>query len=64
MNYKKLMKKAIAFHGHSCPGVALGVMAAGYILDQGNKFSIDEELVRKVRKIAIDRNTCQPFKCA
>ncbi|MFC1671441.1 FmdE family protein [Spirochaetota bacterium] len=45
MNYNKLMKKAVAFHGHSCPGVALGVMAAGYILDQGNQFSIDEELV-------------------
>lgn len=43
-----LMKKAVLFHGHSCPGLALGVLAANYILENGNEFSIDEELVAVV----------------
>ena len=42
------MKKAIDFHGHSCPGLAIGVLASKYILDRGNDFSIDEELVAVV----------------
>ena len=33
------------FHGHACPGLAIGVMAASYILDHGADFSVDEELV-------------------
>lgn len=45
---KKLMDKAVQFHGHSCPGVALGVLAAKYILEHGNEFSADEELVAVV----------------
>lgn len=45
MNNRELMKKAVDFHGHSCPGVAIGVMAAKYILDHGADFSVDEELV-------------------
>ena len=48
MNTKKLMKKAVDFHGHSCPGVAIGVIAAKYILEHGNDFSIDEEIVAVV----------------
>ncbi len=42
------MNKAVKFHGHSCPGLAIGVQAANYILDHGNDFSIDEELVAVV----------------
>ena len=42
------MKKAIGFHGHTCPGLAIGVLASKYILDRGNDFSIDEELVAVV----------------
>jgi formylmethanofuran dehydrogenase subunit E len=39
------MKKAVKFHGHACPGVAIGVLVANYILEHGNEFSIDEDLV-------------------
>lgn len=45
---KKLMQKAVEFHGHSCPGVTIGVMAAKYILEHGHDFSVDEELVAVV----------------
>ncbi len=45
METQNLMKKAIEFHGHSCPGLAIGVIAAKYVLDHGNDFSVDEELV-------------------
>jgi formylmethanofuran dehydrogenase subunit E len=45
---KKLMEKAVKFHGHSCPGLAMGVLASKYILEHGNDFSIDEELVAVV----------------
>lgn len=44
-NINDLMEKAIEFHGHSCPGLAIGVLVSKYILEQGNSFSIDEELV-------------------
>ena len=45
---KSLMEKAVKFHGHSCPGLAIGVLVSKYILDHGNDFSIDEELVAAV----------------
>ncbi len=45
MNSKELMNKAVEFHGHSCPGLAIGVMASKYVLEHGSDFSIDEELV-------------------
>lgn len=45
MDAKALMKKAVEFHGHSCPGVTIGVLVAKYILEHGNDFSIDEEIV-------------------
>ena len=45
---KSLMEKAVKFHGHSCPGLAIGVLVSKYILDHGNEFSIDEELVAEV----------------
>jgi formylmethanofuran dehydrogenase subunit E len=45
---KDLMEKAVKFHGHSCPGVAIGVLVSKYILEHGNEFSIDEELVAVV----------------
>lgn len=48
MEAKNLMDKAVAFHGHACPGVAIGVLASKYILEHGNDFSIDEELVAVV----------------
>ena len=40
-----LMERAVKFHGHTCPGVAIGVLVSKYILDHDNDFSIDEELV-------------------
>lgn len=45
---KELMEKAVKFHGHTCPGVTLGVLVSKYILEHGHNFSIDEELVAVV----------------
>jgi len=45
---KELMERAIKFHGHACPGLALGVLVSKYILEHENDFSIDEELVAVV----------------
>ena len=48
MDAKKLMDQAVVFHGHTCPGVAIGVLASKYILEHENDFSVDEELVAVV----------------
>ena len=48
MDTADLMNKAVQFHGHSCPGLALGVLVSKYILENKNEFSIDEELVAVV----------------
>lgn len=48
LDAKDLMKRAVEFHGHACPGIALGVLVSKYILEHGNNFSIDEELVAVV----------------
>ena len=45
MEAKELMEKAARFHGHICPGLAIGVLAAKYILDHGFNYSPNEELV-------------------
>ena len=42
------MEKAVKFHGHACPGVAIGVLVSKYILEHNNDFSVDEELVAVV----------------
>ena len=42
------MDEAADFHGHRCPGLALGVLVSKYILEHGNEFSVDEELVAVV----------------
>lgn len=44
----ELMEQAVKFHGHTCPGLAIGVLVSKYILEHGNDFSIDEELVAVV----------------
>ncbi len=48
MDSKILMEKAVKFHGHSCPGLAMGVLVSKYILEHENEFSLDEELVAVV----------------
>ena len=48
MEIGELMKKATIFHGHICPGVAIGVLVAKYALDHGFEHSPDEELVAVV----------------
>ncbi|MBY9005468.1 MAG: formylmethanofuran dehydrogenase [Candidatus Lokiarchaeota archaeon] len=53
INTEILMQKAIAFHGHRCSGLAIGVLVSKYILEQGNDFSIDEELVT-----IVETNSC------
>ncbi len=39
------MGKVIAFHGHACPGLAIGVRAATEAIKRLNLFSEDEEVV-------------------
>ncbi|MFX0047169.1 MAG: FmdE family protein [Candidatus Hermodarchaeota archaeon] len=42
---RELMKKATMFHGHICPGIAIGVVVSKYALEHGFEHSPDEELV-------------------
>jgi len=48
METRELMKKATMFHGHICPGIAIGVLVAKYALEHGYEHSPDEELVSVV----------------
>jgi len=48
MDTQILMQKAAEFHGHECPGLAIGVLVAKYILEHKNNYSPDEELVAVV----------------
>jgi len=48
MEAKELMEKAVRFHGHICPGLTIGVLAAKYVLEQGYDYSPNEELVAVV----------------
>ena len=48
VNINDLMKKAAVFHGHLCPGIAIGVLAVKYALEQGYEHSLDEEIVAVV----------------
>lgn len=41
----ELMEKAVGFHGHSCPGLALGVRVATEVLKLLGPHAEDEELV-------------------
>ena len=46
MDQKQLWEKAVAFHGHSCGGLAIGFQAARYAAELlGLTFSGDEEIV-------------------
>ena len=43
---KELWEKAVAFHGHACPGLALGVRLCEFVQQElGVGVSPDEELV-------------------
>jgi formylmethanofuran dehydrogenase subunit E len=53
MDISELMKKASIFHGHLCPGVAIGTLAAKYALDNGYQFSPNEEIVA-----VVENNNC------
>jgi formylmethanofuran dehydrogenase subunit E len=44
---KELIEKTIAFHGHSCPGLAIGIRAAELALEEIGRAS-DEEIVAVV----------------
>ncbi|NVM44048.1 MAG: TraR/DksA C4-type zinc finger protein [Candidatus Lokiarchaeota archaeon] len=48
MEIRELMKKATIFHGHICPGIAIGVLVAKYAIEHGFEHSPDEELVAVV----------------
>lgn len=42
---QKLWEKAVAFHGHECPGLAIGVRASEIVKEMGFGVSEDEEVV-------------------
>lgn len=45
-NMNELWKRAVEFHGHQCPGLAIGVKACEAVIDKmGLERSEDEELV-------------------
>jgi formylmethanofuran dehydrogenase subunit E len=44
---KELIEKTIAFHGHSCPGLAIGIRAAEWALQEMGR-APDEEIVAVV----------------
>jgi formylmethanofuran dehydrogenase subunit E len=48
METKDFMEKAVRFHGHICPGLAIGVLTAKYLIDNGYRYSPNEELVAVV----------------
>ncbi|MHA2324239.1 MAG: FmdE family protein [Promethearchaeota archaeon] len=48
MEINDLMERASRFHGHICPGLAIGVLAAKYVLDHDFNFSPNEEVVSVV----------------
>ncbi len=45
METKDLMEKAVRFHGHNCPGLAMGVLTAKYLLDHDYLYAPNEEIV-------------------
>jgi len=51
LNLQELMAKAIEFHGHSCPGLAVGVVASKIALENAKRAE-DEELVAVVENDA------------
>jgi len=48
MEAKDLMEKAARFHGHICPGLAIGVLAVKYLLEHDFNYSPNEEVVAVV----------------
>ena len=48
MEIKDLIEKSIRFHGHICPGLAIGVLAAKYLLEHEFNYSPNEEIVAVV----------------
>ena len=48
MEIKDLIEKSIRFHGHICPGLAIGVLAAKYLLEHDFNYSPNEEIVAVV----------------
>jgi formylmethanofuran dehydrogenase subunit E len=48
MEPSEFMEKASRFHGHICPGLAIGVLAVKYVLSQGFNYSPNEEVVAVV----------------
>ena len=48
MEINELMERASRFHGHICPGLAIGVLAAKYLLENGFNYSPHEEVVAVV----------------
>ena len=57
------MKKATMFHGHLCPGIAIGVLAAKYALEHGFEHSLDEELLTIVEIDNCSADALQALLC-
>ena len=46
MSFEQLHARSVEFHGHSCPGLIIGIKAAMYVMELFHEaFSEDEELV-------------------
>jgi len=50
---ESILKKAIRFHGHQCPGLAMGIRVSGVALRELGKPAKDEELVA-----IVENNSC------
>lgn len=45
MSFEQLHARSVEFHGHSCPGLIIGIKAAMYVMELFHEaFSEDEEL--------------------
>lgn len=46
MSFEQLHARSVEFHGHSCPGLIIGIKAAMYVMELFHEaFSEDEEFV-------------------
>ena len=52
-NIETLWEKAVEFHGHSCPGLAIGVVASQIVLEELGERGKDEEMV-----VIVENDAC------
>jgi len=52
MNIKALWEKAVEFHGHTCPGLAMGVVVSKIVLEELGDRAKRRELVAIVENVS------------